>query len=53
MAFKKVGDVIPIKEVLCSCGGEIDKATFKCLKCGKDFSKPLEKPANSDQVSIN
>ena len=45
MAFKKVGDALQIKNVYCSCGGEVDKATHKCLKCGKDFSVPAEKPA--------
>jgi hypothetical protein len=47
MAFKKVGDAIPIKNVYCPCGGEIDKETHKCLKCGKDFSQTAEKPATT------
>lgn len=47
MSFKKVGAPLQIKTVYCSCGGEIDKATNKCLKCGKDFSQPTEKPAQN------
>lgn len=47
MPFKKTGDVLQVQTIFCSCGGEIDKATNKCLKCGKDFSQPESKPAEN------
>lgn len=39
MAFKKIGDALPIESVRCSCGGEIDPETKKCKSCGKEFLK--------------
>lgn len=39
MVFKKNG-VAPISEILCACGGSINKG--KCSKCGKDFQEKIE-----------
>ena len=41
--FKKTGDVIVIENVLCSCGGTINKETRKCAKCEKTFVNQTDK----------
>jgi hypothetical protein len=35
MTFHKTG-AAPVEKVMCSCGGEIDLNTRKCVKCGKE-----------------
>lgn len=45
MSFKKTGEIVEIKEVLCKCGGTVNKETKICKKCNKVFltEKQIEK----------